>query len=173
MIMHDLGATFGKPGMLSVSGAKFKLDDWQSQEVWKERGSCTTRPDHGLKYTFDPYPISEEGRLFLAGLLNRLSLSQIKDLFRGVRAATFPDSGSEDFEVRELIASALVAHSEAELLEVFDIASAMHGPGAGEEEELTVGDIEDARLRSELSLLAWTTVFEAKRAAINNRRCGR
>ncbi len=172
MMVHDLGATFGKPGAFSVSRAKFRLGDWQSQEVWKEAGSCTTRPDHGMKYTFEAYPISEEGRQFLAGLLNRLSLRQIGDLFRGVRAGAYADGGAEDFDVDELIRTSITRHGVAELLAAFDVEAAMSGrPSGEEEEEITIADIEDTRLRAELAALAWTTVFESKRAAINSRSC--
>ncbi len=172
MMVHDLGATFGKPGALSVSRAKFRLGGWQSQEIWKEAGSCTTGSDHGMKYTFDAYPISEEGRQFLAGLMNRLSLRQIGDLFRGVRAGAYADGGAEDFEVDELIRASLTHHGATELLEAFDIGAVMNGPSrGGKREELTIADVEDARLKAELTALAWTTVFESKRAAINNRTC--
>ncbi len=170
MFMHDLGATFGKPGALSVSGAKFKLGGWQRQHVWKQEGSCTTHPGHALRYTFDPYPISEEGRQFLARLLNRLSLRQIRDLFRGVRADTWPDEGTEDFDVDELIERSLRHRSEADLLDVFDVSAVAPrrvSPGA----ERTIEGIEDHRLRAELRLLAWTTVFEEKRNDVNRRRC--
>jgi hypothetical protein len=173
MIMHDLGATFGKPGALSVSGAKFKLGGWQRQEVWKEKGSCTTNPDHGRKYTFDPYPISEEGRQFLASLLNRLSLRQIKDLFRGVHADMWPDQGTEELSVDELVGRSLRYRSEAELLKVFDVSAAMTRATGSNDAELTIQGIEDARLRAELRLLAWTTVFEEKRSAVTRQRCGR
>jgi len=172
MMVHDLGATFGKPGGFSVSRAKFRLGGWQSQEVWKEAGSCTTGPDHGFKYTFDAHPISEAGRQFLAGLMNRLSLRQIGDLFRGVRAGAYADGGAEDFEIDELIRTSLGRHGAAELLEAFDIGAVMNGRFAGAEQEgTTIADIEDARLKAELTALAWTTVFERKRAAINNRTC--
>ena len=172
MMVHDLGATFGKPGAFSVSRAKFRLGGWQTQDVWKEAGSCTTGPDHGLKYTFDAYPISEEGRQFLAGLLNRLSLRQIGDLFRGVRAAAYADGGAEDFDVDELIHASLARHGAAELLAAFDIGALMNDRSpSGKREEMTIADIEDAGLKAELTALAWTTVFESKRAAINNRTC--
>jgi hypothetical protein len=81
-LIRDAGATFGP--------RKVRFDGWKAAPIWEDRAACTTSMA-SLPYggsTFKRVRISEEGRRFLAGLLTRLSQTQILDLFRG---AGMPD----------------------------------------------------------------------------------
>jgi hypothetical protein len=97
MMIQDLGATFGQSSKEVESSSSMYLRGWKSQPVWnlaKEddflkkngRNICIGHlvPSIGGEL-FDP-PILEEGRSFLADLLNQLTDKQIEDLFRVARA---------------------------------------------------------------------------------------
>ena len=97
IMIQDLGATFGQSSHEVRSSASMYLRGWKSQPVWN-----LAKEDAHLKKTgrkicigylepaiggelFDP-EISEEGRQFLANLLNQLTDKQIDDIFRVARA---------------------------------------------------------------------------------------
>jgi hypothetical protein len=78
-MIQDLGATFGP--------LRVELLGWRSTRVWRDRASCTVDMSD-LPYgggTFPKRPISEAGRLMLAGLLEQLSRSQLRTLFTASR----------------------------------------------------------------------------------------
>ena len=96
-MIQDLGATFGQSSKEVESSSSMYLRGWKSQPVWN-----LVKEDAYLKKTgrkicigylvpaiggelFDP-EISDEGRQFLADLLNQLTDKQIEDLFRVARA---------------------------------------------------------------------------------------
>lgn len=101
LMIQDLGATFGKGGFSVTSISQMTLHAWKNQSIWnatKEGEFKTKNPGRtacfgnliSAKFAFrdglsDPQ-ISEEGRKFLASLLNQLSDQQIHDLFRVARA---------------------------------------------------------------------------------------
>ena len=97
MMIQDLGATFGAGGTKIGAFSAMYYKGWERVQIWnieKEDayqretghrvcfGRLTSAFDNGL---IDPQ-ISEDGRKFLAGLLNQLSDDQIRDLFRAARA---------------------------------------------------------------------------------------
>jgi hypothetical protein len=95
LIMQDVGATFGGLEGLG-SHKKFDLERWKKAEMWEDRASCTVDVDSAaLVGSFKEVQISEAGRQFLSGLLNRLSDRQIYDLFKGARADEFKNNTSE------------------------------------------------------------------------------
>ena len=78
-ILQDLGASFGP--------TKLDLHNWRSTGVWTDPRTCTVSME-ALPWgggTFPEQQISEEGRVFLLGLLEQLSMNQLQDLFVGAR----------------------------------------------------------------------------------------
>ncbi len=98
VMIQDLGSTFGSGGVVNIS--KIDLKGWKSTEVFNtaeeakhliknDQKVCVGNvvssmgaSDVGLNHPF----IGEEGRQFLADLMNQLSDQQIRDLFRVARA---------------------------------------------------------------------------------------
>ena len=83
LYMQDLGQTFG-PKSIDIEG-------WTRTPVWADAGSCRVSM-RGLPWdgaTFEDATISEEGRLFLAGLLRQLRVEQVRGLFAGARFTEF------------------------------------------------------------------------------------
>jgi hypothetical protein len=80
--LQDLGSTFGPN--------KVNFESWSTRRVWSDHASCAVdmkdMPFGGA--TFVPVRIQEEGRRFLAGLLQQLSEAQVRALFT---AARFPE----------------------------------------------------------------------------------
>jgi hypothetical protein len=98
MMIQDLGATFGS-GMDVMNISRMDLKAWDSRQVWNTVLEARNREKNGTAFCFgtitasylageegltDPI-ITEEGRKFLAGLLNQLTDQQIRDLFRLAR----------------------------------------------------------------------------------------
>jgi hypothetical protein len=83
-MVQDLGATFGP--------MKLDLARWSRTRIWADAPACRvsmrSAPYGGS--TFPDAYISEDGRLFLAGLLRRLSTAQIRSLFAGARFSRYP-----------------------------------------------------------------------------------
>jgi hypothetical protein len=74
-LMQDLGATFGP--------SKVDLPNWRRVAVWKDARTCRVSMEQ-LPFggaTFPEQRVSEQGRLFLLGLLDQLSPSQLEELF--------------------------------------------------------------------------------------------
>jgi len=88
-ILQDVGATFGP--------VKAELHNWRSTPVWADAKTCTVSmkslPWNGA--TFPDRRISEDGRLFLLGLLEQLSDQQLRDLFEGSRMTLFDQISGE------------------------------------------------------------------------------
>jgi hypothetical protein len=81
-IMQDLGATFGP--------LKMDLHNWAHDRVWKDPSTCMISMEH-LPWgggTFPEFRVSEEGRQLLAGLLEQLSVAQLRALFDAARVTT-------------------------------------------------------------------------------------
>ena len=95
LMIADLGATFGTTIGFITAGAKMDFENWKKTDIWnsaKEHdfmvqhnqqiciGNLANTHRAGEEGLFDP-PISEEGRKFLADLLNQLTVKQIRDVF--------------------------------------------------------------------------------------------
>jgi hypothetical protein len=92
-MVQDLGATFGPE--------KLNLRNWDATAVWTDASSCLVSMK-ALPYggsTFPDTRITEEGRLFLASRLARLSRQQIHDLFEGAQFRKYPHKNREGAEV--------------------------------------------------------------------------
>ena len=94
LMVQDLGATFGS-GLNVMSISRVDLKSWESKDIWNTALEAKTREKTGAGYCIgnitsshlageegltDPI-ITEEGRKFLADLLNQLSDQQIRELF--------------------------------------------------------------------------------------------
>ena len=88
-ILQDVGGTFGP--------TKLDFHNWRNTRVWKDGATCLvsmkTLPWNGA--TFPDWKISEDGRLFLLGLLEQLSDRQLRDLFEGSGATAFDQVSAE------------------------------------------------------------------------------
>ena len=90
--VQDVGSTFGP--------LKVDFERWSRRPVWTDPATCAVdmkdMPYAGA--TFTATRISEEGRLFLADKLGRLSKAQIRALFSAARFAEYHsprDAGSD------------------------------------------------------------------------------
>ncbi len=123
MMIQDLGATFGKGNATSSDGAKMDYDGWKSADIWnhwKENehlvqkqekvcyGNLTNSKAAGPEGLSDP-EILEDGRKFLADLLNQLTSKQINDLFLVARAEKLGATTYEKGSVMAVTASDWVA----------------------------------------------------------------
>ena len=78
LYVTDLGSTFGGRDFMT------SFRHWSKKKsVWKDSARCVA-DFQGSTAMRDPQ-ISEAGRKFLSGLLDRLSEAQVRDLFRGAR----------------------------------------------------------------------------------------
>jgi hypothetical protein len=88
-ILQDVGATFGP--------VKAELHNWRNTPIWADPKACTVSmkslPWNGA--TFPDRQISEDGRVFLLGLLEQLSDQQMRDLFEGSRMTSFDQVSGE------------------------------------------------------------------------------
>lgn len=120
LMIQDLGETFGTGGPKITNASSMSLQGWKSQKIWNEVkeeqftesnpgkracfGNLTSADFAKSDGLFDPQ-ISEEGRQFLAQLLNQLSDQQIHDLFSVGRADKtgdlIDDNGTERQETIE------------------------------------------------------------------------
>jgi hypothetical protein len=93
-MIQDLGATFGPE--------RVDLQNWRNVPVWQDRAACTVSmrslPFGGA--TFVDRRISEEGRTFLAQLLEQLSDRQLADLFTAARFAELDGISAESRDPR-------------------------------------------------------------------------
>jgi hypothetical protein len=90
-LIHDYGATFGP--------RRADLAAFTARPIWKDAATCTVSM-HGLPFdggTFPDRRLGEEGRVFLAERLRRLSPEQVRGLFAGAR---FGETGAVDAWVR-------------------------------------------------------------------------
>jgi hypothetical protein len=114
LYVDDLGAVFGEGGFTTGHAGRVDYDGWKNRPVWRNEESCRARLASISwilrRSTLRDPVISEEGRAFLAGLLDRLSDKQITDLFRAARIdrlhQTTSDgaSGSREVTVQDWVA---------------------------------------------------------------------
>ena len=88
LLVQDAGSNFGN-GWAPLQGDllnKVSLDKWLAVKVWSDKKKCLLNinalPNGSLK---GRWPVSEEGRLFLANLMKKLTEKQIVDLFTVAR----------------------------------------------------------------------------------------
>jgi hypothetical protein len=101
LMIQDLGATFGKGDAKVTSTSQMTLHAWKNEKIWNVKREEAYKTEHpgqrvcignlvsaefAFRDGFSDPEISEEGRKFLANLLNQLSDQQIYDLFRVARA---------------------------------------------------------------------------------------
>jgi hypothetical protein len=82
LMLDDVGLTFGGANFINnntLGGVNFEW--WSGTPVWLDTPGCIGNLPRSFSGTLGYPRISEEGRLFLAGLLRRLSQRQIRDLF--------------------------------------------------------------------------------------------
>lgn len=86
-LVHDGGWTFGAGFTTRAPDfrPKMELSFWEENPVFKNKDTCKIGVKRLLNSDFKNKEISEDGREFLAQLLNRLSRNQIKDIFRASR----------------------------------------------------------------------------------------
>jgi hypothetical protein len=115
LMVQDLGATFGS-GLNVMSISRVDLKSWESKEIWNTPLEAKTREKTGAGHCIgnitsshlageegltDPI-ITEEGRRFLADLLNQLSDQQIRDIFRVGRVDQLDDVIEEKGATRKV-----------------------------------------------------------------------
>lgn len=82
MLVQDIGLTFGHATRLNGTGEEStNLKAWAQAPIWKDPARCVANLRKSMTGTLKNPTIGEDGRRFLAGLLARLSDSQIRDLF--------------------------------------------------------------------------------------------
>ncbi len=116
VMIQDLGSTFGSGGVVNIS--KMEYNRWKDTEVFNtaeearqlaktDQKFCVGNlvasmgaGDDGLTHPF----IGEEGRLFLAELMNQLTDRQIRDLFRVARVDRLDEFEEKDGVRRKITA---------------------------------------------------------------------
>lgn len=89
LLVSDLGKTFGHASLFNRDApSSVNLETWTAAPVWLEATGCRARLGRSLTGTLEHPVISEEGRRFLAGLLQQLTDRQLRDLFT---VARFPE----------------------------------------------------------------------------------
>lgn len=87
MLLNDVGVTFGHANTFNAnSPGSMNFNEWSRTPVWKDASKCVGNLPKSFTGTLDNPAISEEGRLFLADLLGKLSDRQLHDLFEVSRA---------------------------------------------------------------------------------------
>jgi hypothetical protein len=86
LMINDVGLTFGRANRTNASDTgSVNLVAWRRTPVWKDPTGCTGNLPKSFTGTLDDPLISEDGRRFLAALLEQLSDRQIRDLFDAAR----------------------------------------------------------------------------------------
>lgn len=83
MLIQDVGVTFGRASTFNDNAkSSINLAAWSDTPIWKgNSGPCVGNLPKSFTGTLGEPVISEEGRRFLASLLEQLSDNQIRDLF--------------------------------------------------------------------------------------------
>jgi len=85
-MVSDVGLTFGgatRANSNELSGVN--LERWRATPVWKDAPSCVGNIEKSFSGTLHEPVISEDGRRFLATLLEQVSDKQLRDLFTVAR----------------------------------------------------------------------------------------
>lgn len=82
LMISDLGLTFGRSNRWNANDeGSVNLREWKRAAIWKDDTGCKANLRKSFTGTLADPVISEEGRRFLAGLLDQLSARQLRDLF--------------------------------------------------------------------------------------------
>jgi hypothetical protein len=82
LMISDLGLTFGRSNRWNANDeGSVNLREWKRAAIWKDDTGCKANLRKSFTGTLAHPVISEEGRRFLAGLLDQLSARQLRDLF--------------------------------------------------------------------------------------------
>jgi hypothetical protein len=82
LAVHDAGLTFGHGNLWNdAKRASVNFGEWEDAPVWRDPAACIAHLSRSQTGTLGDPRISEEGRAFLAGLLEQLSDAQLRDLF--------------------------------------------------------------------------------------------
>ena len=85
-LINDLGLTFGGVSQLNVNAASSaNFVRWSRAPVWAAGPRCVAAISVSSTGTLDNPRIGEDGRAFLAGLLEQLSDRQLRDMFEVAR----------------------------------------------------------------------------------------
>jgi hypothetical protein len=85
-MIQDLGVTFGRANAINQQPrASVNLADWKNVRIWKNSETCIGNLSGSITGTLEDPDISEDGRAFLAKLLNQLSDAQLRDMFTVAR----------------------------------------------------------------------------------------
>jgi hypothetical protein len=81
-MIHDVGLTFGHANYLNRNNtSSVNFEEWAATPIWRDKQKCIGHLSKSSTGTLGDPKISEEGRAFLAGLLDQLSDAQLRDLF--------------------------------------------------------------------------------------------
>ena len=82
LLVHDVGLTFGHANYLNRNNtSSVNFEQWSETPVWRDKEKCVGHLSKSSTGTLGDPKISEEGRAFLAGLLDQLTDTQLSDLF--------------------------------------------------------------------------------------------
>jgi hypothetical protein len=91
LMIHDIGETFGQANLFNRdSVGSTNLKQWLDAPVWKDAKRCVGNLSESQTGTLIDPAISESGRKFLSDLLERLTDTQLRDLFTVARFADKP-----------------------------------------------------------------------------------
>ena len=89
--MNDVGLTFGRATLANTNlVSSMNLDLWSQTPVWKDDSACVGNLPRSFTGTLKDPVISEDGREFLADLLEQLSDAQLNDMFEAARVDPEP-----------------------------------------------------------------------------------
>jgi hypothetical protein len=90
LIVQDVGLTFGRADKLYRTRNHVNLARWSTTPIWTDDESCRGELIRPFFATLERPRIGEDGRAFLAGLLDQLGDDQIRDLFDVARVTRRP-----------------------------------------------------------------------------------
>jgi hypothetical protein len=100
LLVHDLGATFGRGvliGARTTGTANYR--EWSAVPLWKNPATCRAHLEGNItRHTLDDPVIGEAGRQFLASLLVQLSDRQIRDMFEAASMDARQWSSAKDLD---------------------------------------------------------------------------
>lgn len=86
LMISDVGLTFGTASRANDNDpSSVNLTRWRDTPVWRDEPGCVGNINKSFSGTLDRPVIGEDGRRFLAGLLQQLSDAQLHDLFEVAR----------------------------------------------------------------------------------------
>jgi len=107
LAVHDVGLTFGHGNFRNdAKRGSVNLSAWTDAPVWRDPAACIAHLSRSHTGTLGDPKISEEGRAFLADLLQQLSDAQLHDLFEVSRVdRRRPDASTPPATVDEWVAT--------------------------------------------------------------------